>query len=76
MIFLNAGHSFTLLGNKGYLFGGLANDSEDPKNNIPRYTILLLVDNLPTHIYIKYRNSLLTLLAVSPLRLGLPPHEV
>jgi len=31
------GHSFTLLGNKGYLFGGLANDSEDPKNNIPRY---------------------------------------
>ncbi|XP_025107654.1 host cell factor 1-like isoform X2 [Pomacea canaliculata] len=31
------GHSFTLLGNKAYLFGGLANDSEDPKNNIPRY---------------------------------------
>ena len=31
-----AGHSFTLLGNKAYLFGGLANDSEDPKNNIPR----------------------------------------
>ncbi|KAK7102658.1 hypothetical protein V1264_020848 [Littorina saxatilis] len=31
------GHSFTLLGNKGYLFGGLANDSEDPKTNIPRY---------------------------------------
>ncbi|KAL3851844.1 hypothetical protein ACJMK2_015546, partial [Sinanodonta woodiana] len=31
------GHSFTLLGNKVYLFGGLANDSEDPKNNIPRY---------------------------------------
>ncbi|XP_069142233.1 host cell factor 1-like [Argopecten irradians] len=31
------GHCFTLLGNSGYLFGGLANDSEDPKNNIPRY---------------------------------------
>ncbi|XP_064633755.1 host cell factor 1-like isoform X2 [Lineus longissimus] len=31
------GHSFTLCGNKAYLFGGLANDSEDPKNNIPRY---------------------------------------
>ncbi|KAL8594888.1 hypothetical protein ACOMHN_038451 [Nucella lapillus] len=31
------GHSFTLLGNRAYLFGGLANDSEDPKNNIPRY---------------------------------------
>lgn len=31
------GHSFTLVDNKCYLFGGLANDSEDPKNNIPRY---------------------------------------
>ncbi|KDR18129.1 Host cell factor, partial [Zootermopsis nevadensis] len=31
------GHSFTLIGNRVYLFGGLANDSEDPKNNIPRY---------------------------------------
>lgn len=30
------GHSFTLIGNKVYLFGGLANDSEDPKNNIPK----------------------------------------
>ena len=30
------GHSFTMVGNKVYLFGGLANDSEDPKNNIPR----------------------------------------
>ena len=30
------GHSFTMIGNKVYLFGGLANDSEDPKNNIPR----------------------------------------
>ncbi|XP_053202592.1 host cell factor 1-like isoform X2 [Panonychus citri] len=31
------GHSFTLIQNKVYLFGGLANDSDDPKNNIPRY---------------------------------------
>ncbi|XP_075882915.1 host cell factor 1b [Nelusetta ayraudi] len=31
------GHSFSLIGNTCYLFGGLANDSEDPKNNIPRY---------------------------------------
>lgn len=30
------GHSFSLIGNTCYLFGGLANDSEDPKNNIPR----------------------------------------
>ncbi|XP_042870676.1 host cell factor 2-like [Penaeus japonicus] len=31
------GHSFTIINNKVYLFGGLANDSEDPKNNIPKY---------------------------------------
>ncbi|XP_035257315.1 host cell factor 2 isoform X2 [Anguilla anguilla] len=31
------GHSFTLWGNKCYLFGGLANDSEDSNSNIPRY---------------------------------------
>ncbi|XP_036376177.1 host cell factor 2 [Megalops cyprinoides] len=31
------GHSFTLWGNKCYLFGGLANDSEDTNGNIPRY---------------------------------------
>uniref|UniRef100_A0A4W3JUU0 Host cell factor C1 n=1 Tax=Callorhinchus milii TaxID=7868 RepID=A0A4W3JUU0_CALMI len=31
------GHSFSAVDNKCYLFGGLANDSEDPKNNIPRY---------------------------------------
>ena len=30
------GHSFTLLGNQIVLFGGLANDSDDPKTNIPR----------------------------------------
>uniref|UniRef100_K7FJN3 Host cell factor C2 n=1 Tax=Pelodiscus sinensis TaxID=13735 RepID=K7FJN3_PELSI len=31
------GHSFSLYGNKCYLFGGLANESEDSNNNIPRY---------------------------------------
>ncbi|VDK70813.1 unnamed protein product [Onchocerca ochengi] len=32
------GHSFTLASNQVcYIFGGLANASEDPKNNIPRY---------------------------------------
>ncbi|XP_066994156.2 host cell factor 1 [Anabrus simplex] len=34
------GHSFTLIGNKVYLFGGLANDIEDPKINIPKYRYL------------------------------------
>lgn len=31
------GHSFTLVDTKVYLFGGLANESIDPKNNVPRY---------------------------------------
>ncbi|XP_029318399.1 host cell factor 2 isoform X2 [Cottoperca gobio] len=31
------GHSLTLVGNKCYLFGGLANDSEDANGNVPRY---------------------------------------
>ncbi|KAL1493016.1 hypothetical protein ABEB36_011161 [Hypothenemus hampei] len=31
------GHSFTIVNSKVYLFGGLANDSDDPKNNVPRY---------------------------------------
>ncbi|XP_068572807.1 host cell factor 2 isoform X2 [Cebidichthys violaceus] len=31
------GHSLTLVGNKCYLFGGLANDSEDPNGNVTRY---------------------------------------
>lgn len=31
------GHSFTLIGNKIYLFGGLANDSDNPKQNVPKY---------------------------------------
>ncbi|KAK5848789.1 hypothetical protein PBY51_008482 [Eleginops maclovinus] len=31
------GHSLTVVGNKCYLFGGLANDSEDTNGNVPRY---------------------------------------
>lgn len=31
------GHSFTLIGNKIFMFGGLANESNDPANNIPCY---------------------------------------
>ncbi|KAM6896054.1 host cell factor 2 isoform 1-T1 [Lycodopsis pacificus] len=31
------GHSLTLVDNKCYLFGGLANDSEDPNGNVTRY---------------------------------------
>ncbi|XP_045481426.1 host cell factor 2 [Harmonia axyridis] len=31
------GHSFTIVDSKVYLFGGLANESIDPKNNVPRY---------------------------------------
>ncbi|XP_012221514.2 host cell factor 1 isoform X2 [Linepithema humile] len=42
------GHSFTLIGNRVFLFGGLANDSDDPKNNIPRYlNDLYTLDLLP-----------------------------
>ncbi|GJQ80362.1 Hcf, partial [Trypoxylus dichotomus] len=31
------GHSFTLVNDKVYLFGGLANESSNPKHNIPCY---------------------------------------
>lgn len=31
------GHSFTMVGDRIFLFGGLANESDDPKNNIPKY---------------------------------------
>lgn len=30
------GHSFTIVGNKIFLFGGLANDSDNPKQNMPK----------------------------------------
>uniref|UniRef100_A0A673GYW9 Host cell factor 1-like n=1 Tax=Sinocyclocheilus rhinocerous TaxID=307959 RepID=A0A673GYW9_9TELE len=45
------GHSFSLVGNKCYLFGGLANDSEDPKNNIPRYSYHIIMWSVETHIH-------------------------
>ncbi|XP_054710138.1 host cell factor 2-like [Uloborus diversus] len=48
------GHSFTLIGNKVYLFGGLANDSDDPKNNIPRY-----LNDLYTLELRSYSNSMM-----------------
>uniref|UniRef100_A0A3B5MIG4 Host cell factor 1 n=1 Tax=Xiphophorus couchianus TaxID=32473 RepID=A0A3B5MIG4_9TELE len=41
------GHSFSLVGNKCYLFGGLANDSEDPKNNIPYLNDLYTLELRP-----------------------------
>ena len=31
------GHSFTMIGTKLYLFGGLANDSENPRDQMPSY---------------------------------------
>uniref|UniRef100_A0A1B0D946 Host cell factor Kelch-repeats domain-containing protein n=1 Tax=Phlebotomus papatasi TaxID=29031 RepID=A0A1B0D946_PHLPP len=40
------GHSFTLVGDRVFLFGGLANESDDPKNNIPKYLNDLYVLNI------------------------------
>lgn len=39
------GHTFTMLGSKAYLFGGLANDSDDPKNNIPRLVLKTVLES-------------------------------
>lgn len=63
------GHSFTLLNGKVYLFGGLANESDDPKNNIPRYLNDLYTLEL-------YPNSSMTLWDI-PLTYGQapPPRE-
>ena len=37
VIFISSlGHTFTYADGKFYLFGGLANDSKDPKQNVPR----------------------------------------
>lgn len=42
------GHSFTMIGTQVFLFGGLANDSDDPKDNIPRYlNDLYILDTRP-----------------------------
>lgn len=43
------GHSFTLVGKRVFLFGGLANDSEDPRSNIPRYLNDLYTLDLSQH---------------------------
>ncbi|KAK3102343.1 hypothetical protein FSP39_010640 [Pinctada imbricata] len=59
------GHSFTLLGNRAYLFGGLANDSEDPKNNIPRYLNDLYV--------LELRPTTLAMVWEFPPTIGQPP---
>ncbi|XP_060536875.1 host cell factor 2 isoform X2 [Cylas formicarius] len=42
------GHSFTIVNSKVYLFGGLANDSVDPKINVPRYLNDLYTLNIRT----------------------------
>ncbi|KAG2459916.1 TRXR1 reductase, partial [Polypterus senegalus] len=47
------GHSFTLFGNKCYLFGGLANDSEDPNNNIPRKIALVRGQLKPENMLVR-----------------------
>lgn len=42
------GHSFTMIGSQVFLFGGLTNDSDDPKDNIPRYlNDLYILDTRP-----------------------------
>lgn len=40
------GHSFTLVGDKVFLFAGLANESDDPKHNIPKYLNDLYILNI------------------------------
>ncbi|OTF72803.1 Kelch domain containing Galactose oxidase-like protein [Euroglyphus maynei] len=45
------GHSFTIVGNKIFLFGGLANDSDNPKQNMPKYLNDLYVLELKNSIY-------------------------
>lgn len=49
------GHSFTIVGDKIYLFGGLANESDDPKNNIPRCVptqIFFLKNLINSHFFL------------------------
>jgi host cell factor len=40
------GHSFTLVGDRVFLFAGLANESDDPKHNIPKYLNDLYILNV------------------------------
>lgn len=43
------GHSFTLVDRQCYLFGGLENESRDPKDNVPRYLNDLYILELNQH---------------------------
>lgn len=47
----SAGHSFTLVGDKVFLFAGLANESDDPKHNIPKYLNDLYILNIKNGQY-------------------------
>ena len=45
------GHSFTIIKKQIYLFGGLSNESDDPKRNVPKYLNDLHVLDIP-HKYV------------------------
>lgn len=47
----SSGHSFTLVGDKVFLFAGLANESDDPKHNIPKYLNDLYILNIKNGQY-------------------------
>lgn len=54
------GHSFTIIGTQVFLFGGLANDSDDPKDNIPRYlNDLYILDTRPGQPVMQWEASFL-----------------
>lgn len=59
------GHSFTMIGSQVFLFGGLANDSDDPKDNIPRYlNDLYILDTRPGQPVMQWEK---------PISFGTPP---
>lgn len=45
------GHTFNLVGQKAVIFGGLANESNDPKLNIPKSAPVLHLCVLPLHAH-------------------------
>lgn len=54
------GHSFTLVGNKCYLFGGLANDSEDLNSNIPRcHAAMCMTENRANNTHMFYHSLII-----------------
>lgn len=59
------GHSFTVIRDQVYMFGGLANDSDDLKNNIPRY----LNDMYTLQVRLNNENGLWDI----PVTFGSPP---